>query len=227
MDFAVILAGGRGSRMNSAITKQRMMVCGHSVIWHSVKAFEECSDIDGIIVVARADEIEYMRLELAGFTKIHSIVAGGQTRAESSYHGLCVVPEGCSTVAIHDAARCLITSDGISCVLEKARSFGAATAATRITDTLKKTDSQGCVLGTVERDGICAVQTPQAFDYREIMSAFSAIGALTADITDDNMVYERFGGSIYTVDVGGDNIKITEPRDLLLAELILKERKNV
>ena len=130
-------------------------------------------------------------------------------------------------MAIHDAARCLITSDGISCVLEKARSFGAATAATRITDTLKKTDSQGCVLGTVERDGICAVQTPQAFDYREIMSAFSAIGALTADITDDNMVYERFGGSIYTVDVGGDNIKITEPRDLLLAELILKERKNV
>jgi len=227
LDFAVILAGGNGSRMNSKITKQRMVICGHSVIWHSVKAFEDCADIDGIIVVARTDEIEYMRFELLEFTKLYGIVEAGQTRAESSYRGLCAVPHGCETVAIHDAARCLVTSEGVSRVLEKARAFGAATAATAITDTVKKTDSNGCVLETLDRKELRAVQTPQAFEYRSIMAAFSALDAFTDDITDDNMVYERFGGRVYTVDIGGDNIKITEPKDLLLAELILKERKNV
>ena len=227
MTFAIILAGGNSSRMNSATTKQRMTICGHSVIWHAVRAFEKCDDVDKIIVVAKDGEQDFMRSELSEFSKMDNIITGGKTRAESSYNGLLAVPEKCTIVAIHDAARCLITPYGISSVIEKARVCGAATAATRVTDTVKRIDKDGIVIETVDRDALCRVQTPQVFDYRGIMEAFASIDSLDARYTDDNMIYEHSGGRVYTVDVGVDNIKITEPRDILLAELILKERENV
>ena len=227
MVFAIILASGNGSRMNSSTTKQRMTICGHSVIWHTVSAFEKCETIDKIIVVARADELDFMRSELSEFSKLFDIVIGGKTRAESSRQGLLAVPVGCTTVAIHDAARCLITPDGISAVVDKARLTGAATAAMRVTDTVKRVDTEGNILDTLDRSEVCLVQTPQAFDYREIADAFASADLINQEYTDDNMVYESVGGRIYTVDIGRDNIKITEPRDILLAELILKERGNV
>ena len=227
MNFAVILAGGKGSRMNSAITKQRMNLCGHPVIWHSVKAFDSCPDVDKIVVVARTDELDYMRSALSGFEKLYKIVSGGKTRAESSYNGLLSLPEECDIVAIHDAARCLITPDGISRIIREAGAFGAATAATALTDTIKQVSEAGLITGTVDRGGLCAVQTPQAFNYGGIMKAFASVDVSDPFITDDNVVYERAGGCVRTVDVGRDNLKITEARDLVLAELILKERENV
>ena len=130
-------------------------------------------------------------------------------------------------VAIHDAARCLITPEGISTVLEKARLCGAATAAVRVTDTVKRVDDLGNILNTVNRNELCLVQTPQVFDYRGIMDAFASADLINKEYTDDNMLYENAGGRICTVDIGRDNIKITESRDILLAELILKERGNV
>ena len=204
-----------------------MTVCGHSVIWHTVSAFEKCEDIDKIIVVAREDEQDFMKSELSEFDKIHNIVIGGKTRAESSYKGLRSVPMECTTVAIHDGARCLITPEGISSVLKKAQLYGAASAAMNVTDTVKRVDDGGNILCTIDRSALCLVQTPQAFGYRAIMDAFASIDILSEEYTDDNAIYERSGGGICTVDIGRDNIKITEPRDILLAELILKERSNV
>ena len=227
MTFAIVLAGGNGSRMNSTTTKQRMTVCGHSVIWHAVRAFERCDDVDKVIVVAKDGEQDFMRFELLEFSKIFNIVTGGKTRAESSYKGLLSVPEDCTMVAIHDAARCLITPCEISRIINKARAFGAATAATRVTDTIKRVDREGIVIDTLDRDELCRAQTPQAFNYRGIVEAFASIDPLDARYTDDNMIYERSCGRVYTVDVGADNIKITESRDILLAGLILKERENV
>lgn len=227
MIFAIVLAGGNGSRMNSTITKQRMTVCGHSVIWHAVRAFEKCDDVDKIIVVAKDGEQDFIRFELLEFSKIFNIVTGGKTRAESSYKGLLSVPTDCTMVAIHDAARCLITPCEISRIINKARAFGAATAATRVTDTIKRIDREGIVIDTLDRDELCCVQTPQVFNYHDIMDAFALIDQLDEKYTDDNMIYERSGRRVYTVDVGADNIKITEPRDILLAELILKGRENV
>lgn len=227
MVFAIVLASGNGSRMNSSTTKQRMSICGHSVIWHTVSAFEKCETIDKIIVVAKADELDFMRSELSEFGKLFDIVIGGKTRAESSRQGLLAVPEVCTIVAIHDAARCLVTPEGISAVVEKARLTGAATAAMRVTDTVKRVDTEGNILNTVDRSELCLVQTPQAFNYRGIADAFASADIFNKEYTDDNMVYEKAGGRIHTVDIGRDNIKITEPRDLLLAELILKERGNV
>ena len=227
MVFAVILAGGTGSRMGSNITKQRMLIAGKPIIWHTARAFDRCPDIDRIIVVSRTDEIEYMRNVLSDINKLFCIVEGGATRAESSYRGICAAGNECSIVAIHDAARCLITPEGISKVIGMARRNGAATAAKRLTDTVKRVAEHGQIIETIDRSSLVAVETPQVFAYSSIRSAFESSVSLGAEITDDNMIYENAGGRIYTVDLECDNFKITTPRDLILAELIIKERGNV
>lgn len=225
MVFAIILAGGSGSRMQSPLPKQRMTLCGKSVIYRSVFAFEECSDIDRIIVVCREDELEYMRCELREMKKVYKIVIGGKTRAESSYNGLCAAGEECELVAIHDAARCLITPFAISRLIEKARICGAATAATAVSDSIKRVDTDGNITQTIKRSELVAVQTPQVFDYQRLFSAFCSVGLSSEAITDDNMIYEKTGYPIPTVDIGSENIKITTPHDLILAEIIIKERE--
>ena len=227
MVFAVILAGGTGSRMGSNITKQRMLIAGKPVIWHTATAFDRCPDIDRIVVVSRADEIEYMRNALSGIRKLFCIVEGGATRAESSYRGICAAGDACSIIAIHDAARCLITPEGISKVIDMARINGAATAAGRLNDTVKRVDEHGQIIETIDRSTLVAVEPPQVFSYSSIRSAFESASSLGAGITDDNMIYESAGGRICTVDPECDNFKITTPRDLILAELIIKERENV
>lgn len=226
MVFAVILAAGSGTRMNSSLTKQRMSVCGTSVIRRSVMAFDSCEDISGIVVVSREDELSYMKNELLGIKKLYKIVSGGKTRAESSYLGVSALPTECTTVAIHDAARCLITSDGISAVVREARRFGAACAATPLRDTVKGVDVSGVIISTASRESHIAVQTPQIFDRETLLRAFSSVDIRDATITDDNMLYERCGYGVATVYIGDDNLKITTPRDLAIAEIILKEREN-
>lgn len=225
MVFAIVLAAGSGSRMQSSLPKQRMLLCGQTVICRSVSAFEECPDVDRIIVVCREDELDYMKRELRGMKKIHKIVAGGKTRADSSYKGLSAIDCDCELVAIHDAARCLITPKNISCLIESARLCGAATAATSLSDSVKRVDAEGNVIGTIQRSELVAVQTPQVFDCKRLLSVFCGIDLLDTEITDDNMIYEKTGYPISTVDIGSENIKITTPRDLLLAELIIKERE--
>ena len=212
--------------MNSDTTKQRMMLCGESVVYRTLSAFDSSLDIDRIILVCRDDELEYMKKELSGFGKLYKIVTGGKTRAESSYNGVSAIDLECDFVAIHDAARCLITPGDISRIVQTARLTGAATAATAISDTIKKVDSSGCITETLKRDELLAVQTPQVFDYKRLLALFDGMDLLSGDITDDNMLYERAGYAITPVDIGTENIKITTPRDMLLAELIIKEREN-
>lgn len=226
MVFAIILAGGAGTRMNSATTKQRMQLLGKTVIYRTVEAFDSCVDIDRIIVVCREDELEYMKKELSFAKKLCKIVIGGKTRAESSYNGLSAIDADCDLVAIHDAARCLIRPENISLVVKKAESTGAATAATAVSDTVKTVDSEGRIKETLKRCELLAVQTPQVFDYKRLFSLFAKTDLHDTDITDDNILFERAGYEIAAVDVGSENIKITTPRDLLLAELILKERDD-
>ena len=147
-----------------------------------------------------------------------------QTRLDT-YKGLFAVDCECDLVAIHDAARCLITSGAISRLINEARRCGAVTAATALSDSVKRVDKEGNISGVLDRSEMVAVQTPQVFDYKRLLSAFRGIDLSDERITDDNMIYEKTGYPISTVDVGTENIKITTPRDLLLAELIIKERE--
>ena len=218
---AIILAGGIGSRMCNGITKQRIKICGESILSRSVRAFDECEYVSSIVVVSRKEEISWAKEELIGFSKVFAIVPGGKTRLESSLRGFAAVPESVDFVAIHDAARCLITPEKVASVALAAFEHGAATAVTEITDTVKKVDSEGLIDKTLPRCSLLAAQTPQIFS-RELYKKASSASINPDCITDDNMMVESLGVKIHTVNTGKSNIKITTAEDIEFAEFILE-----
>ena len=223
---AIILAGGCGSRMDSSITKQQMTILGESVLFRSVKAFEESDIVDSIVVVSRADEIEWASEELKDFSKLCAIVPGGKTRAESAKNGFAAIPESTMFVAIHDAARCLISKENIKSVAEAAFAHGAATAATAVTDTVKQVGDDGFVNKTLPRGELMLAQTPQIFS-KKLYETALRVTNLDGGMTDDNMMVELIGARVYLVDTGKQNIKITTIDDIEYAEYILERRGNM
>lgn len=220
---AVLLAGGVGSRMGSDVTKQSMLLGGKSVLRRAAEAFSTSEAICGVVVVVRASETEYAAEQLRGIDKLLDIVVGGNCRAESAMAGFDCAEPYADYVAIHDVARPLITAEQIEKVLAAAYECGAATAVSRMTDTVKEIDEGGYITRTHSRERLVHAQTPQVFSssiYRDALSAFD--GDL-AEITDDNMLLERIGVRIRAVDVGEGNIKLTVPSDLRYAEFLLEE----
>ena len=217
---AVILAAGSGSRMNMGTPKQYLKVLGESVLRRSVRAFSMCDDIHSIVVVAKIDDIELVKEELGDdFPKLSAIVPGGNIRAVSAKLGFEAIPQETRFVAIHDAARCLISPEDISRVVVAAKEYGAATAASPITNTVKLIGENGFITSTVPRSELVSAETPQIFGVELYARAISNSAELS-DITDDNMLVENIGAKIRCVEVS-DNIKITTARDLDFAEFLL------
>ncbi len=216
---AIILAAGSGSRMGADKTKQKINICGKSILWHSVKAFSDCHRVDSIVIVCRPDEIDWARGELSEFTKIEAIVAGGNTRAESARLGFDAVANKSGFVAFHDGARCLIRPCDIDAIINAAFLHGAATAASPVTDTLKYSDD-GFIKNTVSRNNLYSAQTPQVFKVELYGKALAASEA-DESMTDDNMMMEKIGVSVAVVIIGKHNVKITTVDDLDYAKYIL------
>ena len=223
---AIILAAGSGSRMGEKTTKQRLLILGESILFRSVKAFQNCKKVDKIVVVCRADELEWAREETSCFDKIIAIIPGGKTRAESAKAGFDAVPDDCDFIAIHDGARCLVSEENISSVLDMAYMHGAATACTPVTDTLKAVSSDCLIDRTLSREGLYSAQTPQAFDRKIYASALEG-AEIDNFVTDDNMLLEKMGYKIYPVDTGKQNIKITTAEDIEYAEYIILRRREM
>ncbi len=224
----VILAAGVGSRFGNADgTKQNVKVGGVPAVVRSVMAFESSDMIDEIVLVCRADEMETMRGYAADYSlaKVAAVVEGGATRAESSMKGFAAVSDKCRFVAIHDAARCLVTSKIIDDTLSAAYKFGAAAAGERVVDTVKIADAKGFISSTPDRDYVWLVKTPQVFK----KSVYEVASAITArdgvEVTDDCMMAEHAGFRIKLVDCGHENIKLTSRDDLDRAEYILSKRE--
>ena len=222
---AIILAGGIGTRMMSDKTKQLIDVCGMTVLERTLMAFSKSTLTDEIIVVVRAEEVEEVSNLISShqYAKNVRLTLGGKCRAESAKNGLAAVAEECEFVAIHDAARCLITAEMIDKVVEKAHKCGAATAVCGVTDTVKQLDETGKITATLPRENIFRAQTPQVFCKELYTDALTNSPDLTS-VTDDNMLLESIGADVYAVDLGPTNIKITTPFDLILAKSILAER---
>lgn len=228
---AILLAGGIGSRMKreDGKTKQMLPLCGVPVLVHTARAFEECPYIDQIIVVAREEELSCVRDMMVeyGIKKFYRAVAGGATRQLSALAGFEAIDgEKSRFVAIHDVARCLITPGQISDVVAEAYATGAAAAACRVHDTVKRVNGDKFVLETIDRETLWLAQTPQAFSATLYRAA--AYTAKMADFaaTDDVMLCERIGQAVRLVDCGEENFKITTDADLLRAETILRMRKE-
>lgn len=219
---AVILAGGIGSRMNADKTKQFISICGKTVIERTVFAFDACDEIDEIIVVLREEEIDSFNsiINKTALRKPLKIANAGTCRAESAKKGFSLVGRECDYVAIHDAARCLVTPEMIAKVVKSAHKFGAASAVCSIRDTVKTVDENGMICSTLPREKLFRAQTPQVFSKEIYIKALEECEDL-GRITDDNMLLEGIGAKICAVDLGTTNLKITTSEDLVFARNII------
>lgn len=227
---AVIVCGGSGTRMMSdnKTTKQHLDIGGVPVIVRTLLIFDTCSCIDEIILVAKKDEIDIYReyAKQYGFTKLKRIVAGGDTRTASVLNGFKAISDQSRYVAIHDGVRCLITEENINEVVARAYDFGAACAVRLCTDTVKAMDASGNITSTIDRDTCRLATTPQVFKTEMYRAAIYTAKKNGYTATDDSALVERLGFKVFAVDCGHENIKITTPTDLLVAEAILKQRKE-
>lgn len=225
---AIIVAAGSSSRMGETggVTKQHMELLGIPVVVRSLLAFQQCELITEIVVVARADELAiYDEYKIKyGLTKLVSVVPGGETRQASVLRGFEAVSPKSDFVAIHDGARCLVTPEIIEKVCLAAYRNRAATAATAVRDTVKLADKHGFIDSTVDRSLVWLAQTPQVF-YTPLYRA-AAYNATEEEFvaTDDNSLVEHIQNPVKLVECGRQNIKITTPDDIQLAEQILAER---
>lgn len=217
---AVILAAGNGTRFESDIKKQYITVGGVPAVVRCMQTFEACPLIDEIVLVGDMEELRAL-LSSYTFEKLASVVGGGETRQESALRGFDAISEKAKYVAIHDAARCLVTNEIIEDTVRAAYQHRAAAAAEKTVDTVKRADRDGFISDTLDREYIWLVKTPQVFHcdvYR--VAAYMAKKEKVA-ATDDSMLCERLGFSVKLVECGSDNIKLTHPQDLLRAEAIL------
>lgn len=223
MNSAIIVAAGSGTRFGADKPKQFLEICGKPVVVHTLERFENCGVVDRIILVLPADEIENFRQTAAKYNlkKLSEIVAGGKTRAESVLSGLnSVDANSAEIIAVHDGARPLISGEEISATIGKAKEFGAACLVAPVTDTIKEIEN-GVIVGTIDRNRLRRALTPQAFQLDVLRKAFAQNDLSAA--TDECFLVEKLGFEIAIVEGNAQNIKITHPQDLRIAEFFLSE----
>lgn len=223
---AIILAAGNSTRMGGKINKQLEPLCGIPVLAHTLLAYQKCKLIREIVVVTRPRDFDevYKIAKKYEICKLTGIVAGGSTRQESAKRGMSKLSEDINYVAIADGARCLITPAQITQVCLRAYLHQAASAAHQVTDTVKRTTSLGMSKETVDRENLWQAQTPQVFHTALYTAALYQADKDGFKVTDDNSLIEHLGYSVRMVECGIQNIKITTPEDLPLAEAILAKR---
>ncbi len=209
-------------------------LAGKPVLWHSLRAFTECKEVDEILIVTKEDgmdEVESLVTE-EKLKKVTKVIGGGTERHISVWNGLQAVnSRGSEFVAIHDGARPLTTPKLIKACLELAETHGAACCASQIPDTVKRANLEQMVTESVERTGLWAMQTPQIFSSSLILQAYAALMARHEMVTDEVSAVQKLGKKIALLKNDDWNFKVTFPHDLELAEHVLalraKKRKKV
>ena len=231
---AVILAAGKGSRMQSDIPKQYLTVSGRPLIYYALRTFQN-SFIDEIILVVSPGDITYCRSEIIekyGFCKVTHIVEGGSQRYHSVCNGLHAVNPETEYVFIHDGARPCVSDDILQRVYEEVIHYKACVVGMPVKDTIKITDAEGFAVQTPDRSSVWMIQTPQVFQYAMIKELYdrlilqeNSLLRQGVNITDDAMVVETFSDiRIRLVEGSYTNIKVTTPEDIALAENFLSQK---
>lgn len=234
---AVVLAAGKGKRMQSTVQKQFLLLDGKPLLWYSLKTFEN-SPAGDIILVTGEEDVEYCRkeiVELYGFQKVRAIVPGGKERYHSVYEGLKALKERLGYgkkdyVMIHDGARPFVDAAMIERVMKAAERYGACVAGMPSKDTVKLSDNDGFAVQTPERSRVWTIQTPQTFSYSLIKDAYDKMMSreeYQQGVTDDAMVVESMTDCRVRLTEGSyRNIKVTTPEDMAVAEAFLAEQKK-
>lgn len=221
---AVLVAGGKGSRMGGPVSKQYLPIGGKPVLMHTLEKFHQAdSGIFLILVLPKGDFPLWKRLcEAYHFTLVHQVVEGGQSRFQSVKNGLNAIPFEKGLVAIHDGVRPFVQKEVILASYASAEKSGSAIAVVDLKDSIRKVTANGESIFQ-ERQYFRLVQTPQTFQIVKIKKAFQ-VDELP-QFTDDATVYENQGWQVSLIPGNSENIKITTPEDLDYAEFILS-RKN-
>ena len=230
---AIVLAAGQGKRMGSRIQKQFLEICGRPVLYYSLAVFQDSPLIDSMILVTGAAEIPFVQREIVekyGFSKVKMVVEGGAERYASVWKGLQALEqnlteeekEGC--VFIHDGVRPFIHEEILSRAFDAVEKYHACAVGMPSKDTVKLADENGFVDTTPDRRLVWSIQTPQVFDFRLAYRAYAELEKSgRSDVTDDAMIVEAFTYTkVRLVEGSYENIKITTPEDLKIAEAFLK-----
>ena len=223
---AVVVAAGNATRMEG-IDKVLTTLGDLPVLVHTLRVFQECPDLDEIVVVTREDlmvEVSALCQDFA-FTKVKKVVKGGRERIHSVQAGLVEVRKDAELIAIHDGARPLLPPEVLEEVLKKAAQTGAAAPAVPITDTVKRAEDNLAV-ETVDRSALFAVQTPQVFQADLIRAAVNKALADGVVLTDDCAAVERLGMKVSLTRGSRENLKLTTPFDLIVGEAVLSAREK-
>lgn len=245
--WCVVPAAGIGQRFGGEVPKQYAQLHGHTVLWHTLHRLGSHPDIVGIVLVLAHDDEYWDELELssvpelplppgeragvrghdsdAATTRPIITATGGHTRADSVLAGLDALPDEVGPddfVLVHDAARPCLRAEDIDRLIEEAREGDGGLLATPLRDTLKRANAQQCVAATEPRDDCWLALTPQMFRRRPLAEALMAARDAGIGVTDESMAMEHAGFAPRLVEGREDNIKITRPADLALAEFLLR-----
>lgn len=224
---AVVPAAGSSRRMAGS-DKLLMPLGDVPVLMHTLRALDNCPYIGEIVVVTRGDlivPVGHLCREGA-FGKVTKVIAGGETRTISVLAGIREVSPQYELIAIHDGARPLVTQEILAAVIEKAGECGAAAPAVPVKDTVKRAVN-GVVAETLDRATLYAIQTPQVFEAGLIKAALAKALDDGAELTDDCAAVERLGMSVCLTEGSYENLKITTPEDLVLADALLEGRDGL
>jgi len=216
------VAAGSGRRM-AGMDKVFAPLDGRPVLARVIDTFQNCDSIDRVVIVLSKENLKKGKklVNEEGWNKVSGVCQGGERRQDSVIAGLEQIGN-CGWVVIHDGARPLVTADLIESGLEAAVETGSAIAAVPVTDTIKVAGDDLVVQGTPPRQNLWSVQTPQVFKYDIINEAYRR---LKYEVTDDARAVEHAGGSVRIYAGSHENIKITTPDDIALAEFLLKKHK--
>ncbi|SHN52999.1 2-C-methyl-D-erythritol 4-phosphate cytidylyltransferase [Desulfitobacterium chlororespirans] len=224
----IIPAAGQGKRMGASVNKQFLPLQGRPLLAHTLSLFERSEAVAEIVIVSSKEDRERIGalVRTEDFQKVSAIVLGGEERQESVFAGVKALSSLIQRVAVHDGARPLLTCLELNRFFTEAEKFGAAIMAVPVKDTIKRVDAQGKVLETLPRETLRAVQTPQVFDRSLLEEAHHKARKAGYLTTDDAALIEWLGHPVQTLPGSLENIKITTPEDLDLAETILAKRLN-
>lgn len=219
--YAVIVAGGKGLRMGNAIPKQFLPLAGKPILYHTIKAFIDAFEDIKLVLVLPQEQLSYAQMVLQAFEERIDIeiVTGGATRYHSVQNGLESVEED-SIVFVHDGVRPLVSAELIRACYQQAVEQGTAIPATAVADSLRVLVGDSST--PIDRNKVRSVQTPQTFKASILLSAFQQ--EYNPSFTDEATVVEAYGGKVKLIEGEKTNLKLTTPEDMMIAEIVLKER---
>ncbi len=224
---ALIPAAGMGRRMGKTVAKQFLPLGDKPMLAHTLLAFQRASEIDEIIPILSKEDMEHCLrdvIEQYHITKVKTLVVGGKERQDSVMNGLKKLEKDASVVLVHDGVRPFVTHEMIRECVEFVKKGECVVVGVPLKDTIKEVDDKGVVRHTLERSRLWAIQTPQAFPIKILRHAYEESYKQRILGTDDAMLVEQSGTRVRVIMGSYENIKITTPEDLVLAEEILKRR---